>query len=174
MPVLSLLDLGSLFQQDLDIEGQHLDLAQVSATKLLSEMFPLEAELLLSDWERVFSISPDPSSTLDERRFAVLSHDRATGGLTLSYYEELARGLGFRIGTHVTVGDPHLRISEADYPAFRADYGRADIDAVFDQLSGSSQYTWRVFGTSVSSNLSLQVLFNRLKPAWTEVIFIDE
>jgi uncharacterized protein YmfQ (DUF2313 family) len=171
--LLSMLDLGSIFETDLEIEADHLDNAETSAELLLQEFFPESSALLLSDWERALGIVPADGASTAQRRLEIAAKDGATGGLSKAYFEQLAGGLGFSIGSPGDA-DPHLRLRDGLYPPFRSDYAQADVDKIYDQGSGYSQYTLVVSGTSVESNTVLQELFNKLKPAFTEVIFINE
>ena len=170
---------GATFDGILHVQGTALDTTEVAASLLLTEMFPDSASEtaqtgLISAWERLLSIVPSSGQSIADRRLVVCAKYRAVGGLGKSYFEGTAEGRGYKIGTHVGVGDPHLRVADGEFVPFRADYGRADIDAVYDQGAGANMFTWRVFGTSVESDAALIALFQDLKPAWSELVFVNE
>lgn len=170
---------GTTFDGMLQVQGSILDMCETGAGLLLVEMFPdttsdTAATGLVESWERVLQIVPSAGQAIADRRLVVCAKFRAVGGLTRSYFEEIARGRGYSIGTHAAVGDPHLRITDGDFPAFRADYGRADVGAVWDQGVGESADTWVVRGTSVESDTALIAIFQDLRPAWTDVEFVNE
>lgn len=169
------MDFGGQYDADKAIEATHLDAALAYADYLLLEMFPDSAtvEGLLANFERVYDIVPSSTATLAQRRQAALAAIRAKGGLTKSHFETMAQGLGYTIGLPA-VGDPHCRIVEGEFGPFRADYGQADVDEVYDQGTGASMYTWRVLGTDVETDTTLQTIFEALKTAGTEVVFANE
>lgn len=166
-----MLDLGDTFETDLQIEGKHIDAVEDSAKTLQDEMFPDTTIALLADWERRYNINPPAGASVVQRRNAVIAKMRATGGINKAYFYNIANGLGFNIESST---DPHLRIAEGEYNPFMADYGRADIDAVYDQDSGYSRFTWVAYGTNVESHDILQSIFKELKPEGTQVAFTNE
>lgn len=169
-----MIDLGGVFRKDAEIEQFAVARADAVAVGLLEELFPDTTEELVSAWERVYAITPQSGSTIVDRRKVLVAHVRATGGLNRAYYENIAEGLGYTIGAPGDP-DPHLRFVEGSYAPFRADYGRADIDAVWDPGGGISQYTVRVAGTGVSSDVDLQRAL-QVSPPVAGVVFeyVDE
>jgi uncharacterized protein YmfQ (DUF2313 family) len=165
------IDMGTDFDRSLWCIAVSLDVANDTAADLQQEILAATALRTLPDWERVCGIAPAAGATIPSRRLAVLAMLRATGGLNHSYFEGIASGLGYAIGP---TGDKHLRIVEDEFGPFRADYGRADIDAVYNQGAGASMYTWKAVGSLVESDTELQRHFENLKPAGTEVLFENE
>lgn len=173
-----MINLAGHFDDDLIIEAGNLDDADDSVLSIVAEMFPSTATddgnfASIAAWERVYGLSSETGATLANLRNAVAAKHAAVGGLSIPYFEELAVQRGYTIGA-AGATDPHLRITDGSFLPFRADYGRADIDAVYDQDAGASQSTWTVYGTDVESDTGLQVLFEDIKPAWTEIIYVDE
>jgi uncharacterized protein YmfQ (DUF2313 family) len=164
-------DLGDDFDRVLWIDGVALDRADEILEAAAEEVLPDAALKLLADWERVYGIVPLATATVTSRRAAVKAAKAATGGLNKSYFESLASALGYTIGT---VGSKHLRIVDGQHLPFRVAYSQIEIDRIWDQASGADSYTWQVLGSSVESDTVLQGLFERLKPAATTVIFINE
>lgn len=128
------------------------------------------ADGLITQWEEEYGVT-DPAVALADRQSELNGKVRATGGDNFAYFKNIAAGLGYNIDSAV---DPHLRITDGDFPPARADFAQADISQVWDQDSGSSAYTWCVRGTDVESDSFLQELFNNQKADGTEVIFINE
>ena len=98
---------------------------------LLEESDPKTTQEMLSEWESVFGL-PDPclesDGTVQERRADLLATLRGITGLTLGFFHQLARDLGFDI-----------KIEE--YRPFVCGYSRCG-----DRLNGPhrSRYLWRV------------------------------
>lgn len=160
------------------IYGGQLDLVFAAIEELLREIFtkttraPVESNYGLAEyWESDFAITPSLAASPQERRNAITAFKNATGGLNKASFEVIARGLGYNIDSAV---DPHLRLSDGDYPPARADYAQADISKVWDQDGSASMFTWAVHGTGVQSDTVLQTIFNNNKAAGTEIIFINE
>lgn len=152
-------------------DAKQLDIVDDDVAGVIDEMFPETCRHTIADWERVYALPSPSGTTLSARRAAVAAADLATGGLARPYFESIAAKLGYGIGGSI---DPHLRIVENAFPPFRADFGRADIDRVYDQGSGESRYTVQVFGTNVETDTVLQSLFNRLKTHGTTIVYINE
>lgn len=168
-------------EKQFTLEAEIFDDFDAVASELLTEMFPDTTRStgtspygMLSFWEDVYGIIPPSGASDAQRRVVLLARINATGGFTIKYFEDIAVGLGYKIGTHGDVGDPHLRITDGDYPPFRTGYGKAGIGKIWNQEGYYSAYTWCVRGTSVSSDTNLQEIFDDLKPAGTQVQLIDE
>jgi uncharacterized protein YmfQ (DUF2313 family) len=176
------ISLGGSIDTALHILGKQLDKADESATFLLravlldSELVSAEpdiAEVVISGWERDLGLSPSIATSLADRRTSVIGKLRASGGLSRSFFENIAEGLGFNIGTHAEAGDPHLRINEGEFLPFRAGYSESG-DMVWDQGTGHSWATCLVIGTSVEDTDLLVSIFTDLCPPWAEFIFVNE
>ncbi len=168
------ISLEGVFDQDIEIEGAHLDSAQNRAQELLGEMFPDGAHDLLPDWERVCGVIPGESDPLQLRKDRVIRQLRSKGGLSRQYFISLAAEMGFQI----TIDE---------LCQFMAGIGRAG-DALYEE---ECIFIWRVnvmnqplfyfrAGQSASGELLLwwpvetvlENLFIELKPAHTFVYFI--
>lgn len=157
--------------------GKHFDDFKSSCDEFLDEIFSLSTrdsttfeDGLVEQWEEEFDIT-DPAVDLADRQAELNAKVRAVGGDNFEYFKNVAAGLGYNIDSAV---DPHLRITDGDYPPARADYAQADVSAVWDQGAGASSYTWCVRGTDVESDTVLQGLFNQHKAEGTEINFINE
>lgn len=177
------MNIGGVFESDLEIEEEHIGNCETRARYLLYALFPdmipeLEvidsdlAELSMSRWETTYDITPPAGATMSQRAEEVLGKIMATGGLNRPFFEGLAQNFGYSIGLP-TIGDPHLRITDGDYPPFRAGYSSAG-DPVYDGDESKTNLTWTVRGTNIESNSALQDLFNNLAPLGTVVVFTNE
>lgn len=157
--------------------GKHLDSIDDLTDEFLTELFSLStrdpetfADGLIESWEEEYEID-DPAALLADRQAELNAKVRAIGGDTFEYFKNIAAGLGYNIDSAV---DPHLRITDGDFPPARADYAQADISQVWDQVSGASAVTWCVRGTGVESDTALQGIINGQKPTGSEVVYINE
>ena len=159
------IDLGSLADQDMAIEGAHLDAAETSAAQLLREMMPQASSAGLADWERVCGLLPDTGDTLQMRQVRVVNKLRERGGLSVPFYTAMAADFGYTViieellaGTD-GLGDEGIfrwRVTVTATPMifFRAGQSRAGDRLVDGPLADA-----------------LEGLFTELKPAHTQVIF---
>lgn len=167
-----MLAFGQAFDDDLFIEGAHLDAAEEELRRIIDEMFPDTATDTISDWERVFAITPESGATLAQRRAVVSAAYRATGGMTRDYLYAVAQGLGYTQGA-AGADDPHVRIVDGEFRPFRAGYGKAG-DPVYDGTSGASIYTISVHGTNVETDERLHATLGDIRPAWCDIIYMNE
>jgi len=165
---------GENIDKILRLKGKRLDTVSDDLAVLKRELFPDTADGLISFYESVYQIVPAESATLEERRNTIIAKRRARGRCNDNFFRKIATGLGYAIGTHAEVGDPHLRMTEGDYPSARAGFAKAGISKVWDQVTGQSRYTWCVRGTNVESDLNLQSIFNKHKLKSTDIKFINE
>jgi uncharacterized protein YmfQ (DUF2313 family) len=148
------LELAGVFAGDIALEGAALDEAQASAELLLAEMFPDQADDLLTDWERICSITPASGSTLQARRDAVLTQIRFRAGQSRSFFIELAAAYGWTI----TIIEPQ---------PFRAGESRCGDRIYIPEIV----FVWRVFIPTVTVQPALEAILNELKPAHTFIEF---
>ena len=169
---------SATFVGDVTVEGDALDNAQALAGALLLEEFGDTTDQLIDSWERVLGLPPyvapvittfnedeiegdmllggggtvtsNAASVLTARQNRIVMKLRATGGLSVAYFESLASALGY--GITLTGGKP-----------FMAGIGRAG-DAL------GSWFVWTVTAPNAAS-ASIEDLFNALKPAWTVIVF---
>jgi uncharacterized protein YmfQ (DUF2313 family) len=166
-------ELTGVFDDDIELEGMHLDAAQASAECLLNEIYADQTYSLLTDWERVCGLIPATDAQLQGRRDAVVQKLRDIGGLSRAYYISLAATLGWTI----TIDE---------YLPFMSGWARSgDVDYDEDvcwiwrvNVAGNAAYSFRS-GLSVAgegltwwtANDILEALIDELKPAHTAVIF---
>lgn len=154
------------------------ELARLDARsgQLIEEADPRTTSEMLLDWERVAGL-PDGcvsdagiSQTLSQRRAALLTRLTMIGGQSITYYIALAATLGYAI----TITEFHLHdvTDDVNYPLYATPWQFAwqinaalntvvellVIDSVDDQLAA-----W--------SNVALECVINRFKPAHTVPIF---
>ena len=161
------------FDDDIAIEGAHLDAAAESAAVLLNEIFPDLAYQTLTSWERVYNLIPSDGATIQSRRDAVIQAIRARGGLSRAYFIALAAIHGWtitideffpsmcgwtRCGDYLA-GEEFKWIWRINAPEKAIYQARAGISAAGERL------LWWV------PDIELENLFNRLKPAHTIVLF---
>jgi len=92
------ISLGGRFDEDIAIEGQHLDGAESSADTLLANLVPNAINQdLIEDWEKTLAIIPSLSSTLEERFNDIVFNLQRSGGLSKPYFISLADALGFTV-----------------------------------------------------------------------------
>ncbi len=145
-------EIVGVFDDDIALEGNHLDAAQTSAEGLLLEMFPESASDLIASWERVCGLTPATGATLQTRQNAVLRKLRERGGMSRSYFIALAAVIG-----HTITIDELL--------PFMAGWGCAG-DRIYIE---EAIYIWQVNAPGGSEEL--EILFDELKPAHTAVVF---
>lgn len=160
------LEMGGVFEEDIELEGRRLDDALASAGRLLDQIFPDTADALLPDWERVCGLTPGAEDSLQLRRSRVVAKLREQGSLRRSYYIEMAAQLGYTITiTELAPGQEGYgdegifvwRVTVAgDTPVY---YFRAGESAAGERL------LWWPTLTAIEG------LFEDVKPAHTLLIF---
>jgi len=168
------LELGGDHAADLAIDAKHLDAARVVAESMVDEFFPDSSLALLTDWERVYGLAPDPADTIQFRRSQVLRKIRERGGLSRPYFIQLATAMG----TEIAIVEPK---------PFMAGVGQVG-DTVYNDtivfqwgvvLPVQTIFQFTAGQSSSGEPLSwwdrlerLENLFRDLKPAHTYVYFI--
>ncbi len=76
------LELGGVFDADIEAEGAILDATQERAEDLLTEMRPDAATETITGWERIYGLVPASDATLQSRRDNVVRKIRERGGLS--------------------------------------------------------------------------------------------
>lgn len=150
---------------DLHIEGRFLDYAYFRAgyrdNGLLQQIFPNLGTELYDDWERLYGIKGNSDEDTTTRQNAILAAIRSRGALDTGYFEDLATTLGYTIT--ITEGSALIfRVGDSTPPATQLP------SALFDT---TAMWTWYVEVSGVSSADDLEETFERLKPAWTQVVF---
>jgi hypothetical protein len=175
------------FNKLLLIKGKHFDDVRTAIATLREEMFedtchPLgsgqdESPYGLMEWWEAFYHIYTPAATVAARRLILVAKSREKGGSNKAYFESLAEALGYGIGTHGEVGDPHIRLVDGEYPWLtpQADFARADLAEVYDDgVPGRDRFTNHVYGTDVESDVVLQAMFEAKKVFCTTIIYTNE
>jgi len=82
---------------DMILEGDHLDQVQAGAETLLSNVFPDTTFELLPDWERLLGLSQGEDASTTARVAACVAKFKETGGLSITYFKQLAAAMGLTI-----------------------------------------------------------------------------
>src|SRR6185369_1110303 len=89
------LELGPVSDDDLAVEGSHLDRAMESVDLFFRESFADSAFSLLEAWEKTYNLKPAQEDTLQARRAQLLFKMNTLGRLDRAYYIQLAKALGY-------------------------------------------------------------------------------
>lgn len=138
--------------------------------QLLVEAFPRTTTEMLSEWESVCGVS-GAGLTTDQRRAQLIAKLAANGNQTIAFFYGIAGSLGYN--KHPSTTDPHIRIATGEFTPFRAGISGAG-SPVYDQTSGASLFTVRIFGTNIESDAVLRGLFDYAKPAEAEFVYVNE
>jgi hypothetical protein len=178
--LLDLLPLGKAWKRSLDknitkflsIFAYELERVEERVNQLFVETNPATATETIPDWEEMCGI-PESNEVPEFRRARILAHLRmiGRGRLNKAKYYSIASSFGYNIYPNTT--SPYVRIYDRLHFGFRADIGRADIDEVWDETSGSSCFTWEMHGTSIESDTKLQTVVRRFNRATREVVFTN-
>lgn len=177
MPPVSYDPNAKYLSAELGAEAAVMDTVRASARRVLDSITPFNASVTLSDWERIYAITPRPGATIQERRQNVLVRMAATGGLSIPYFISLAASLGYTI----TITEPR---------AFQAGVNRAGDRLFVEGMrwvwqvnvlgDGVPKYRFRA-GASAAGELLLtfgvsllESTFKDLKPAFTDCYFTYE
>lgn len=89
--------LGGDHETDLIVEGAALDAADAAITALGGEFFPNTTDALLTEWERVYEITPPAGASLESRRLALVGKYQEAGDIKRPYFVALAAAMGYTI-----------------------------------------------------------------------------
>lgn len=173
LPPVSYARSGKYQQIQAQIDAVPIGRIQTNAQKTLNSIEPQRSGVLLNDWERVLGLSNE-NKNLNQRIQSVLLKINTLGGLSIPYFTQLAKAVGYEI--HITEPQP-----------FRAGVNRAghrlaseDIMFVWEvNVQSNSQIIQRFRSGSNSagerlstfSDAIIESVFQDLKPAHTEVRF---
>jgi uncharacterized protein YmfQ (DUF2313 family) len=160
------LELGGVFDQDLEIEGMHLDEALARADKLMQEIFPDKADELIPDHERVLAITSGSDDPLQLRRERIVTKMKKRGGLSIAYFKALAQEWGYDIDIEELLPNTD---GYGDEGVFRWRVTVNNSTGVYYFRAGQSRAGERLLWWT--SQTGLEGLFQNLKPAHTMVIF---
>ncbi|KDD82195.1 DUF2313 domain-containing protein [Glaesserella parasuis] len=88
---------GEQFVAQCEVDGRCFDLLQQSAERMLNAVTPDTSREMLADWERVCGISTDLSKSYSSRVNKVILTLNAVGGLSIPYFMQLAKSIGYTI-----------------------------------------------------------------------------
>ena len=166
--------MSDIYRQNLEVIGQNLDEKETVAATLLDECFPDETTELITWFERVYQT--DPSGTLAARRAEVIAAIRNRGGLSESYLEGLGNALGGGVYTvAITQGTHGLPFTVYEYGPSSSPQGPATElpGAVYEPPFTDTAYNYTVTVTgSAGPETRLEILLNRVKPAWITLTFV--
>ncbi|MDR5803394.1 putative phage tail protein [Caballeronia sp. LZ001] len=160
---------------ELNAEGAALDRCVADAQLITNAITPYFAHQLLPDWERVCGLTPSADATLQQRISAVVAKISETGGMSIPYFKQIAKALGYRI-----------EIAEPE--PFRVDENHVEESIWVEDIiyqwgvivhgARALSYLFRVDESAVGEPLStvsdvvIEKVFHDLKPADTNVYFI--
>lgn len=174
LKLLTPLTLGDAYDQDIAIEGSHLDQAGNRDITLLAELFANSTYELLEAWENTYATAPFYDDSLLIRQNRIVQKMSELGRLDRAYFIQLAAALGYDI------------VLEELHPFMPGWSGAGD-----ELGDDGSDWCWRVYyveagayifraGTSAAGEClsysygsTMQEIFNNLKPADTFVEFIE-
>lgn len=153
-------NLGSVSDADIDIEGSMLDSVIAKFSEVLDEMFPSTAATTISRWESEYGLY-NQSTSIESRRAFVRAKmierlDLKKGGLRKGKFIEIAAALGYTIDI----------ASSPDF--FRADISFAD-DILYDE---DVLYVMVVIVIGETSAPDLESLFTDIVPPYLRLEFI--
>jgi uncharacterized protein YmfQ (DUF2313 family) len=166
---------GDQIDVELEAEGNALQKAEDAARRVAQGVVPLTPNELLPDWERLLGLTPSPGETVQERLSMVRAMINATGGLSIPYFINLAKSLGYTI----TIDEPQPfrvginRMGDTLYSRDTIWIWRVNVldgeNTVYRFRTGSSAMGERLLSFGKSH---LEELFQDLKPAHTFCHFV--
>lgn len=88
---------GECLSVEIDVQATVLDAVELSAQQVADAVTPFSSGSLLADWERVYAVPVRAGATYQERLSNVLAKMAETGGVSVSYFIQLASSMGYRI-----------------------------------------------------------------------------
>ncbi|KNC92536.1 YmfQ family protein [Trabulsiella odontotermitis] len=168
---------GKYLSAELQAEANLFDEVKASAARALGSVTPFYATVTLSDWERIYEITPREGATQQERLQKVLFRMAQTGGLSIPYFINLAAVLGYKI----TITEPR---------SFQAGISRSGERLYIDDVrwvwqvniigSETPRYRFRAGASAAGDPLLtygeplVEAAFVDLKPAYTYCYFTYE
>jgi uncharacterized protein YmfQ (DUF2313 family) len=142
------IDLGTISNLDMVVEGELLDRAEETIMRLLPEFLPSTTEMLIDRWEAEYNIIPQAGATLENRHHALVSKVLNTYNLTRTYFTSLAARLGYTIEIIEGAAPFRAGISTAGEPVYNA----------------TGMWVWTIEVLNVSTAPDLESLFTDLTP----------
>lgn len=97
LPPVSYDSKGDILTAELNAEGNALDVTAQSAQRVNNGVTPFYAADLLTDWERVCGLTSTQADSYQHRLEMVLLKLAETGGLSIPYFINLAKKMGYTI-----------------------------------------------------------------------------
>jgi uncharacterized protein YmfQ (DUF2313 family) len=155
----------------LKIFGNALSTIGTEINKILLDTHPSKSTYMQAEWESELGLSPYSGDTIATRNERIAAAYAATGGQSIYYFYSIAEKLGYN--RYPSTTDPHIRIQDQQFFPFRVGISKVGVDKLYSQTSGYSRHTWTVSGTSVTTDTTLRELFEKYKPAHTEIVWSD-
>jgi uncharacterized protein YmfQ (DUF2313 family) len=156
------------FEENLSVIGKQFDLVEYQADVLLNELFAGDSIFLINEYEKQYQLKSDGS--LSQRQARVVSAIRAKGGLSRAYLKSVGDALGDGVYTIAvtegTGGEPFIVHTDPDIAT--ALPGDLRTEPVTDSCFS---LTITVTG-GTDPETELEVLMEKLKPAWTGLTFV--
>jgi len=161
---------GKQLSDELAAEGAQLDRFAAMVQEILAETDPRTTSYLLADWERVYGLPDEcsqPAETIIDRRLRLASKVAETGGISKTYFLQLATALGYQ-NISITSFKPTSCESPCDAPLMDESF------RFLWQVNVPGQQTvHRIAGCDSSCEDPLEAykqgplecLFNKLQPA---------
>lgn len=153
--------------------GDELARVDLRGDQLIDEADPRTTFEMLGEWEQVAGL-PDtcvgPSQTLAQRRSALLQKLTTLGGQSRAYFIAVALALGFEI----TISEflEHTVEDDVEHQLFGADWNFTwQVNSALNTVTEITVEDTAEDPLAWWSNLPLECVINRLKPAHTHVIF---
>lgn len=166
---------GKQLSAEQSAEGNALQKAQDAAVRVAKGIVPLTPNELLPDWERLLGLTPAPGTPVQARLTQVKAKINETGGLSIPYFINLAKSLGYTI----TIDEPQpFRVGingmgDALYTRDTIWIWRVNVwntqNPVYHFRTGLSAMGERLMAFGQSS---LEATFQDLKPAHTFCHFV--
>lgn len=139
--------------------------------RLLKEVFPANAFMLLSDWEAFAGLTARPEQTIEMRRQALASKLKMTGSLCIKFFEQLAAEYGYDI--KIIELYPHHANRHANYPIYPQDnWHRVFIDVVAPFAGNATALDHVNTPLKIYDYADIAAILDRYKPAHIEFIYI--
>jgi uncharacterized protein YmfQ (DUF2313 family) len=153
------------FDDDLDIEGKHLDDAYYDAMGILSELFPGTSENLITAWQTQFGT--DSTGSLAAQQAELVTKERVivnkNSRLSKQYYIDVALGMGYVIT--IAEGVDNMFIVASTSPPATL------ISAPLYEANDIFKWTIHALTVPLASQPYFEEVMLALAPAWTQLLF---
>lgn len=167
---------GEQMVQTLTVEARLFNRINAHGQRVLNAITPHDSNELIADWERLLGIPIDFEENYQFRVNRVLQKLAEVGGLSIPYFINLAKNLGYEIT--IVEGDDYIfRAGENRVGDRIGVLGQMWVWYVNVQSSYTEQYYFRAGSARAGERLLtirdpiIEEIFNDLKPAHTLCIF---